>query len=282
MLRHPPKGNPGKAWLVVIIWSLVIFATIPLARTIGELVAQQWGKEAFTYSVLVVIVVALAFAVFSVIRHRSAVAGSLFWLIATAAVFVIYTIQLGKKSPEEAIHFVQYGVLGVLVFRALAFKRHDVSIYFSAAVIGGMIGIVDEIIQWLVPQRQWDLRDVWINFFAVALVQVSIAKGLKPAFINLSLAVDNLRFLCQRLAAAAALMGACLLNTPARIAWYAERIPGLNYLKQNESVMAEYGYRYEDLDIGIFHSRLSPDEIREADQQRTKKAAGIIDIYRGC
>ena len=280
MLRHPPKGDPGKAWLVVIIWSLVIFATIPLARTIGELVAQQWGKEAFTYAVLVVIVVALAFAVFSVIRHGSTVAGSLFWLIAVATVFVTYTIQLGKDSPEEAIHFVQYGVLGVLVFRALAFKHHDVSIYFSAAIICGIIGTTDEIIQWLVPARHWDLRDVWINFFAAALVQVTIAIGLKPVYIAIRPSSDGLGFSFRLLAVAAALMGLSMLNTPARITWYAENIPGLGYLKVNDSVMTEFGYRYDDPEIGIFRSRFSPDELKKVDRVRATEAAGILNIYR--
>jgi len=281
VLQNPPQGKPQVAWLVVVSWSMVIFATIPLARRIGEFVAWQWGKQVFTYTVLAAIAVALAAAVFYVARHRSVVAGSLIWLVAAAAVFVAYTVQLGKKSPEEAIHFVQYGVLGVLVFRALAFQRHDVSIYFSAAVICGVIGTVDEIIQWLVPQRHWDLRDVWINFFAAALVQVVIVKGLKPTYIAMRPGAGSIRFLCRLLATAAALMGVCMLNTPARIAWYAERIPGLGYLKHNESVMAEYGYRYEDPDIGVFHSRLSPDALQQADRQRAAEAAGILNIYRG-
>jgi len=281
MLQNPPQEKPWVSWLVVSVWSLFIILTIPLARTLQKFVSEQWGRELFTYAVLAAIAVALLAAIYYVVRYRPSIAGSRFiWLLAVAAIFTGYTIQLGKRSPEEAIHFIQYGVLGLLVYRALAVQRHDVTIYFSAAVLCGIIGTIDEIIQWLVPQRYWGLSDVWFNFFAAAMVQIAIAKGLKPTYIAGRPSVRNLRFLCRLLAAAAAVIGVCLINTPARIAWYAERIPGLGYLKENESVMAEYGYRYDDPDIGIFHSRLAPDELRDADLERATEAAAILNNYR--
>ena len=89
------------------------------------------------------------------------------WLLSVAAVSLGYTLELGEKSPEEALHFIQYGVLGVLVYRALAHRRHDTSIYIAAALICGILGIIDEVIQWLTPRRYWSLRDIWINFFGL-------------------------------------------------------------------------------------------------------------------
>jgi hypothetical protein len=76
------------------------------------------------------------------------------------------------------------------------------------------------------------------------------------------------------------LLAVCLLNTPARITWYAERIPWLAFLKGNESVMLEYGYRYEDSDIGIFRSRLSYSQLEQSDRERGEEAAAILDRYR--
>lgn len=281
MLQNPPQERPWVSWLVVSIWSLFILLTIPLARTIQKFVAEQWGSGLFAYVVLASIAVSLIAAIYYIVRFRPALSGGRYiWLIAVAAIFTGYTIQLGKKSPEEAIHFIQYGVLGILVYRALAVHHHDITIYFSAAVICGIIGTIDEVIQWLVPRRLWDLRDVWINFFSAALVQVAIAKGFKPTYIASRPNLSNLRFLCRLLAVAATVIGLCQINTPARIAWYAEHIPGLGYLKNNESVMSEYGYRYNDPDIGIFRSRLSPVELRNADLERTTEAAAILNIYR--
>jgi hypothetical protein len=197
-----------------------------------------------------------------------------------AAIFVVYTIKLGKRNPEEAIHFIQYGVLGVFVYRALTHRLQDVSVYFAATIICAMIGTIDELIQWMTPNRHWGLRDIWINFFAAALVQIAIARGVRPKFVGNRPARPNLRFLLRLTIAAIMLFWVSLLNTPGRIAWYAERIPWLAFLKHNDSVMLEYGYLYNHRDTGVFRSRFSLKELESTDRKRGKEAAEILDRYR--
>lgn len=226
MLENTPQEKQWVSWLYVAAWSLLIFVTIPLARVIQGFVSQQWGRSAFTYGVAAAILGALLAASIRLRRNPSTTRGNYLWLLLIAVFFFGYTFKLGQKSPEEAMHFVQYGVLGVLVFRALTHRRQDVSIYLAAAFICGIIGTLDELIQWLTPGRLWGLRDIWINFLAAVLVQLSIAKGLKPTLISGRVNRANLRFLCWLTMTGSALLGLCLLNTPERIAWYAERIPG--------------------------------------------------------
>jgi hypothetical protein len=225
------------------------------------------------------ILLALGSSIFYLRRLRAASRSSYFWLFATAAVFVGYTIHL-RKSPEEAVHFLQYGLLGVLTYRALANRLHDVSIYFAAAIICGIIGMLDEIIQWLTPARYWGLHDVWINFLAGSLVQIGIAKGLTPSIIRGLPSRRNFRVLCRLGMAAVVLLGFSVLNTPELIGWYADRFPRIGFLKTNRSVMAEYGHLYIDPDIGRFRSRFSPSELRQSDRVRAKEAAEILDRYQ--
>jgi uncharacterized membrane protein len=184
MLEGPPREKQCLSWLYVVIWTLIIFVNIPLARTFQRFVAHYWGRDLFTYAVLSAIVIALIVALLYVIRHRSTFLGSYLWLLVIATIFIAYTIELGKKNPEESIHFIQYGVLGVFVYRALTHQFQDFRIYFAAATICAVIGTSDEIIQWITPDRYWDLRDIWINFFGASLIQIAIAKGLKPKFIR--------------------------------------------------------------------------------------------------
>ena len=195
MLLSPPKGKASAAWVAVGFWTLLIFLTIPLARQIRDVVSAQWGRSLFTYLVLFAIAAAVAALIGQAIRQRLHLsARGLIWLALIAGAFLGYTLVLGKKSPEESVHFIQYGVLSVLVYRALIIKHRDISVYFSAAVICGIIGTVDEIIQWLVPDRHWDIRDIGINLFAAIMIQIAIAKGLRPAFIARHPHPDNLRF----------------------------------------------------------------------------------------
>lgn len=277
---NPPSEKPLISWLYVLLWSLVIFVTIPLARILQEFVERQWGREVFTYSVLATIVVALVAAAVYVYRSRPALPNGYLWLLVVAAIFFVYTIKLGKKSPEEAIHFVQYGMLGILVYRALAHRLRDVSIYIATALVCGIIGTIDEAIQWLTPDRYWGIDDIWLNFFAASLVQIAIAGGLKPTLIDRRPNRANLRFLCRLTIGTVTLFGICLLNTPARITWFAERVLWLEFLKENESVMAEYGHRFEDIDIGIFRSRLSPTELKASDRLRSIEVAKILDRFQ--
>lgn len=210
MIEHPARGRRWLSWSWVVIWSLAIFATIPLARVIQTFVSGLWGRQAFTYAAITTILTALTVAAAFTRRHRPTSRGYI-WLVGTAAIFIAYSLELGKQYPEEAVHFIQYGVLGVVVYRALTHSIRDASIYFMAAIICGAVGIGDELIQWLTPKRYWDLRDIWINFFAAALVQVAIACGLRPTFIRLRPSRTNLRRLCLMAVLTAIQFGACLL-----------------------------------------------------------------------
>jgi hypothetical protein len=280
MLENPPREKKWMSWLWVAAWSLSIFVTIPLARLIQNFISRQWGRSAFTYTVLATIMGALLAAAIRLYRSPSANRRNYLWLLSIAVFFSGYTFKLGQKSPEEAVHFVQYGVLGVLVYRALTHHLRDAGIFAAAALVCGIIGMLDEWLQWMTPGRFWGLRDIWINFLAGALIQLAIAKGLQPKLIAGRPTRISLRYACRLTLLAAAVFGAGLLNTPTRIAWVAERIPGLGYLRNNDSVMAEYGYRYEDPEIGVFRSRLSPEVLRRTDLERGKSAAKILDLYK--
>lgn len=202
------------------------------------------------------------------------------WLIAITGFFIVYTVKLGQRNPEEAIHFVQYGVLGILAYRAWTHRLQDPTVYFVAAITCGLIGALDEFIQWLTPRRVWGLDDIGLNLLSSALVQIAIAKGLRPQFISRRPSRPNLRFACLLAVAATAIFGACLLITPPRIAWVADRIGWLEFLKYHDGVLLEYGYLYEDPDIGVFRSRFAPQELEQLDRERAAAAAKILNRFR--
>lgn len=280
MLQGPPRGKEWASWLFAGLWSIIIFVTIPAARTLQEFVEARWGGEIFTYLVILTIIIAGVVAVTHLLRLRAASRSGYIWILVVLGIFVGYTIEL-RNYPEEAVHFVQYGLLGLLVYRALSHRIRDVSIYFSAAIISATVGILDEAIQWIAPLRFWGLHDIWLNFFAGSLIQLAIAKGLTPTIISGPPAASSVRLFCRLSAGALLLLGASLINTPARIAWYTDRIPVLAFLKTNLSVMAEYGYLYVDPAIGTFRSRFSPTKLREIDANRGTEAARILDRFRG-
>lgn len=77
--------------------------------------------------------------------------------------------------PEEQVHFIEYGILSALVYVALTHDIKNKSIYFLSSLIVSVFGAGDEVIQWILPNRVFDVRDLVMNVIAGILVQVLIA-----------------------------------------------------------------------------------------------------------
>ncbi|MDT8386361.1 MAG: VanZ family protein [Thiogranum sp.] len=264
-------------WLYVSVWSLFVFASIPVARTLQSAIRAHLGREAFLYGVMTVILVSsLGAASWLRFRHTRAAPANYLWLAGVTLVFVAYTWHL-RSNPEEAMHFIQYGVLALLVYRALTHHITDTGIYVAAALVTAAIGIVDEALQWLTPGRVWGLADIWLNSFAALLTLLGVALGIRPTGISGPPGRSTLRILCRAALVIVALLGLSLLNTPQRISRYVEAFPALDFIVDHSSVMAEYGYRYSDQQALVFRSRLAPDDLRHSDRTRASEAAKKLD-----
>jgi len=76
----------------------------------------------------------------------------------------------------EVIHFLEYGVLSLLYFKAYK-KWQDTSSlnlgnFIVPVIIMCVIGTLDETIQWMVERRTGEIRDIYVNIVAGALPQV--------------------------------------------------------------------------------------------------------------
>jgi VanZ family protein len=278
MKKNKTKRSAYLAWLGVILCSLAIFSTVPIARSVQRYVSNRWGRQLFGYFVLIVLAIgciSLLYYLLFKLRIRSF--SKYAWLILITCLYVYFTLQLWQKA-EEAIHFLEYGLLSLFVFRALSFHIRDRSIYFTAALICLLIGTFDEIIQWMVPERFWDFRDVWLNGLSGGLFQLAIWKVIKPKIISEKMSLRSLRKLSAVFAACLLLLGLCASNTPHRVGVYANLIPGLSFLQREE--MSEFGYKHKDPEIGQFYSRLSVKSLRKIDSRENKENSRILNRNR--
>jgi VanZ family protein len=142
-------------WGLFALGTLAILAFVPLAGPIQKLVREAIGEGGL----------------------RWGMAG----LVAVAAVTVVGKARMVKLSiVAEAFHLVEYGLLGVLAFRALSCHLHEPAVYFAAAALTALVGTCDELVQWLTPGRYWGLRDVGLNAAGAVLAQLWIVV-LRPA-----------------------------------------------------------------------------------------------------
>ncbi|MBI5676331.1 MAG: VanZ family protein [Nitrospirae bacterium] len=253
-----------KNWLWVLLCSAGIFATVPLARDLQIFVYNTAGKELFTYIVVSIVVIGLAVLLYSFIfRLKVKKVSQYIWLILCAGLYLYFTLKL-KTYPEEAVHFLEYGLLSYFFFRTLSQKIRDITVYITAALFVLLVGILDESFQWVIPQRFWDYKDIGLNFLAGGILLLGIWKGIEPEAICKPVRKKSVTILTGILMINIAMIGLCLSNTPASVNRYAGTIGFLSWL-QNEEPMTEYGYRYKDSEIGILYSRFTLEELRRID-----------------
>ncbi len=279
MMHAAPAESEPKSWLLAAAWSLLIFATIPLANTVQHAIDRRFGPRSFLVLVLAAgglgtVVAGRALARWGT-RPRAA---GYAWLAAVASAFGAATWSM-RGNPEEAVHFVEYGVLGVLLYRALVHRVRDATVYPCAALLAAIVGTVDEAIQWLTPERYWALRDVALNLAGATLALVAIGAGLRPPVIAARVGRASIRRLAAIAAALVVVIAASVLNTPPRIARYTSAVPALAFARATSGVMLEYGHRYEGADTGVFRSRFAPEELAALDAARGSEAGAILAAY---
>jgi hypothetical protein len=176
------SARERRLWLMAGSCLLLIFSSLYIARPI-----TNWLRDAnlLRFAVGGSFSLAAAWIGLALLRNRP---GWRTW-VTLAAIAAGYVILLSRfKLPEERLHFLEYGIVGGLVFAALLERQKNTSRTpggtsgrrgplwpaVGAFLITGAAGWVDEGIQEILPNRFYDLRDVAMNAAAGALAIASI------------------------------------------------------------------------------------------------------------
>lgn len=161
---------------------LLIYSSLYIARPVTE-----WLREAnlLRLAVGAAFLVAAAWVGLALLRKRP---GWRVWM-ALAGISLGYVLLLSRfELPEERLHFLEYGIVGGLVYMALLERQRAASAKSAepwgnrtglwpavvAVLITGAVGWIDEGIQEILPNRFYDLRDVAMNAAGGALAVLSI------------------------------------------------------------------------------------------------------------
>jgi len=86
-----------------------------------------------------------------------------FWLSSIFLCLVFLSIIDSVSAPAEILHIALYAVLGIFLFAVLRFKLNGLRLFISVAVLTTLFGILDEGIQFMLPNRYFDMNDILIN-----------------------------------------------------------------------------------------------------------------------
>ncbi|MCG3115734.1 MAG: VanZ family protein [Candidatus Manganitrophus sp. SA1] len=201
-------------WIGVAVYTLLLYATLPFGRPLLNLVKGVLGAS-FSLSVnLILAGIALTLlASFKPKQTLSFRGRPVFIFAGVALTLLVSPIAM----PEERIHLIQYAVLGYLAARAAQTRRRaggppsnpsQVSDLFlvrenrpiflprtsrwGEVFHGGVglafglvfvVGVGDEVIQWLLPSRIFDLRDIFFNCIG-GIAGILLQAGTHPRSLS--------------------------------------------------------------------------------------------------
>ncbi len=113
------------------------------------------------------------------------------------------------------------------------------------------VGTTDEFLQWMMPRRYWDFRDVGFNMLGGGIFLLAIWKGIKPKIISEPVRKLSIRMLTGIIIVNLIFLGLCLSNTPSSVKRYTDALNILSWLK-NEEPMTEFGYSLKTVWTVIF------------------------------
>ena len=230
-----------REWLWTLLYALLIFFTIPVTRKIQGFISASVGREFFTYYVISVVGCGLAvFLYFFIFKLKIKNISQYVWIVVCAGLYIYFTVRL-RRFPEEATHLIEYGLLSYFVFKALSHRVHDWTVYITTILIVSFVGTIDEFLQWMMPGRYWDFKDVGTNIIGGLILQLTIWKGIKPDLIKKPLSKISVKIFMAVLSIDLIFLGICLSNTPKAVNSYTAVFKSLLWLRAEEP-MSEFAY----------------------------------------
>ncbi len=172
------------------VWSLIgcyvtfIYSTLYIMRPILNFLKATLGGY-LNLSIVIIFLIMLSLILVHIISNRERYSvGQYLWFALISCLYglILYIVDV----PEEQVHFIEYGILSGLIYIALKLDIHNnVYVYFLSAFIVFAFGAVDEIIQWILPNRVFDIRDIVLNGIAGILVQILIAMVINKRRANI-------------------------------------------------------------------------------------------------
>lgn len=158
-------SNHTANWKMLLLWWAVYISTPLLSyfgRPLQHFSEETVGRGTVSTAISALLIGLVAGAVILMIRrHGMSSALHLLWLVP-----VLVFIHMGLPNFVERIHFALFGLFGFLSLRLFPAT--------TALSLYALVSILDEIFQWVLPDRVGDIRDVFFNLTA-CLIGAAVA-----------------------------------------------------------------------------------------------------------
>jgi hypothetical protein len=155
----PPLSGGWGPWVVLAGYIVVLYAMIPVGFQVVSFIVHRIGYRNFKMGINVLgAVVAIAFTVYLVRRHRADRPEAYIWLFGIVLIYLYYFWIL--EVPVKRVHFLEYSFLAVLVYRALRRRLAPPALYPLVTLCVAAVGTGEETIAVFLPKRFGAITDV--------------------------------------------------------------------------------------------------------------------------
>lgn len=178
-IKTSPMGHPmtstftreRRLWTAAALIILVIYFALGLTVEWLRLLQDSgWGAGVFLLGCLILLV-SLVTRGITAIPNRKEVA-------VAVGIVILYSVTLSYiEHPEERIHVIMYGVVALLIYAALLERsvrgRKITTVSIVVVAVTTALGSIDEVLQFVLPNRVFDVHDILYNILASILAVIS-------------------------------------------------------------------------------------------------------------
>jgi hypothetical protein len=242
---------PGvaRAWLVsAIVTAATLVLSAPFLGQLRTLLRDSLG-ERFPLLMAVVVIAAAAVGLFVAvrgIRERRGIRYAAIALALLAGIGYAAAFRTGNAEVDavERFHFVAYGVITLLFYKAWR-PSGDGRTLMMPVLAGFIVAVGEEWLQWFIPARIGEVRDVLLNLVAIGCGLLFCLGWDPPSRLTFSLAPASRRAVAGLAATAIVVFGLFF-----------------------DSV--HLGYEIADREAGVFRSRYTAPQLATLSAQRAR------------
>jgi VanZ family protein len=161
----------------IILWVTVMLytASLPYVILVFQAITRHFSaKTAGNVPLFIILLLAVVYII-ACIKVKKVARGIIILAISAVIVSIIMTVE---ANPNKYIHIPEYVLMAWLLYQALAIDYKGRGILLLVFLCAAMLGVVDELLQGIHPQRTYGWKDM-INNAASSLIGILTLMGAK-------------------------------------------------------------------------------------------------------
>ena len=174
------RGTIIRDWALLAVATVALLSTLGLVRDIVSFLDGAGYEWVLRHGIVAVLAaVGLTALIYLVGIAKVSHVKTYIYVLGLAVVYVLILWKL-SRLPVEQVHLLEYGLIGILSHRAVRHHTPEPGCTLLAVLVTLNIGLLDELVQGILPSRFYDTKDVLTNA-AGGLLGVLMATVLKNA-----------------------------------------------------------------------------------------------------